>query len=102
LRTELLDPDSSPERLLRVFLTARRRLERSHYLLFYRLRRVLEPALGVEIREPGKAAVRRPVNFRFRSADHLLRRVRDEQFEHALELESPEAVDVSVIWRLAP
>lgn len=102
LRMELLDFRTTPERLLRVFLQAKSRLESGHYLLFYRLRRVLEPALGLEVEVPSGEVMRLPVDFRFREVDHLLRRVRQEQFEHSLAVASPDLVRVSVIWRLAP
>lgn len=99
LRSALLDAAVSPAGVLKAFFAARNRLENEHYLLFYRLRRVLEPALGVEISAPGVESVRRGVDFRFRDTLQMRRSLQREWFEHHLSVSAPSTVKVAVIWR---
>ncbi|MDB6072253.1 MAG: hypothetical protein JWL81_3424 [Verrucomicrobiales bacterium] len=100
LRSALLEPGVTPAMLLRVFLAAKNRLEKEHYLLFFRLRRVLEPNLGLRL---GREAASRilPVDFQYRSLPQMLRRARQNLFEHDLALTSPDAAAVTVVWSLA-
>lgn len=100
LRSALLDPAVTPARLLRIFLAAKNRLEKEHYLLFFRLRRVLEPNLGLRL-GPDPAARVEPIDFQFRSLSQLLRNARRNLFEHDLTLTNPEAATVAVVWSLA-
>lgn len=102
LRMALLDGTVSPGGVLRAFFAARNRLESEHYLLFFRLRRVLEPALGVETTVAGGESRREAVDFRHRDVRQLIRSLRRERFEHDLSVFSPEAVAVRVVWRFAP
>lgn len=102
LRSALLDSRITPGGLLRAFFAARNRLESEHYLVFFRLRRVLEPALGVEISTPGSGPVREAVDFRYRDASQMIRGLRRERFEHDLRVQSLEQVRVRVCWRFAP
>lgn len=101
LRSALLDSTITPARLLRIFLAAKNRLETEHYLLFFRLRRVLEPNLGLKLGRDDAGRIQ-PVDFHFRSLAQLLRRARQNLFEHDLTLTSPDAASVAVIWSLAP
>ncbi|MES2706731.1 MAG: hypothetical protein V4726_09040 [Verrucomicrobiota bacterium] len=102
LRSALLDNSMTPGGVLRAFFAARNRLESEHYLLFFRLRRVLEPALGVEVAVPGGDKNRMAVDFRHRDVRHLIRGLRRERFEHDLNVRNPEEVAVRVVWRFAP
>lgn len=99
LRSALLNQAVTPGGLLRAFFAARNRLESEHYLLFFRLRRVLEPALGVEVSSAGSGLVRLPVNFRYREVGQMVRGLRRERFEHDLTVERPEDVEVRILWR---
>lgn len=101
LRSALLNQAVTPGGLLRAFFAARNRLESEHYLLFFRLRRVLEPALGVEVCSDGGGAARMPVNFRYREVPQLVRGFRRERFEHDLSVDRPEDVEVRILWRFA-
>ena len=99
LRSALLDGRVTAGVVLSAFLTARNRLEQEHYLLFYRLRRVLEPALGVEVsvgQEPGE---REAVDFRWRSSGQLTRALQRERFEQDLSVFALEEVNVRIVWR---
>ena len=98
LRTALLDGAVSAHEVLKAFFAARNRLEKEHYLLFYRLRRVLEPALGLDITRNGRPADRRAVDFSWRNVGQVLRSVRREAFEHDLTLGSPSELRVAVCW----
>lgn len=100
LRSALLDPGVTPALILRVFLAAKQRLEQEHYLLFFRLRRVLEPNLGLRVGH-GESSRIQPVDFHYRSLPQLLRRARQDCFEHDLTLTSPDAAPVAVVWSLA-
>lgn len=99
LRSALLDGTVSAQEVLKAFFAARNQLEKEHYLLFYRLRRVLEPALGVEVFRKGDAPVRRSVDFSWREVGQVLRSVRRECFEHDLTLSSPSDLRIAVCWR---
>lgn len=99
LRSVLLDGRVTAGEVLRVFLAARNQLEQEHYLLFYRLRRVLEPALGVEVSVANRTEERRAVDFRWRNAPQLIRALQRERFEQDLEVASPEEVEVRIVWR---
>lgn len=101
LRMALLDGKATPGVVLRAFFAARNRLESEHYLLFFRLRRVLEPALGVEVAIPGGESSREAVDFRHRDVGQMIRSLRRDRFEHDLSVSSPEAVSVRVVWRFA-
>lgn len=102
LRVTLLDPRASAQEVLAAFFAARNRLESEHYLLFYRLRRVLEPSFGLETVAQDFAARQEGVNFRCRNLRQLKRRAQQEAFESDLRLGSPEEVSVRIIWRLSP
>ncbi len=100
LRSALLDGTVGAEGVLKVFFLAKNRLETEHYLLFYRLRRVLEPALALSVQLPGEAVpFRHPLDFRCRDLAHLRRSVQRECFEHHLTVGEPEAVKVEAVWR---
>ena len=99
LRSALLDGSVSAQEVLKAFFAARNGLESEHYLLFYRLRRVLEPALGVEVSRKGAVPVREAVDFSWRNVGQVLRRVRRECFEHDLTLSSPSEVLATICWR---
>lgn len=99
LRTALLDSTVSAMEVLQAFFAARNRLENEHYLLFYRLRRVLEPALGIEVTRKNAPPVRQAVDFSWREVRQVLRSVRRECFEHDLTLASPAGAEVAVCWR---
>ena len=99
LRSALLDGAASAHQVLKTFFAARNRLETEHYLLFYRLRRVLEPAMCVEVSTDSGGAVRQEVDFTWHGLGQVLRSVRRERFEHDLTVTSPREVRVSVDWR---
>jgi hypothetical protein len=100
LRAALLNGGVGAEGVLKTFFLARNRLESEHYLLFYRLRRVLEPALALSVQLPGEAAPsRQPLDFRCRDLAHLRKSVQRECFEHHLTVPAPEAVWVEPVWR---
>lgn len=101
LRAALLDFRTGAKTMLEVFFAARARLESEHYLLFFRLRRVLEPALGLRVSVPGREPEQRAVDFRFRDLNRLTNRVRQEVFEMDLNVKSPADVLVEPVWRLA-
>jgi hypothetical protein len=97
LRSALLDATISAESLLRTFFQAKLRLEDEHYLLFFRLRRVLEPSLGLKSQHHIE-----PIDFQMRSVSQLVNRARQAAYEHDLTLPSPQAAKVSIEWRLPP
>lgn len=99
LRSALMDFNVSAESLLQTFLTAKNRLEQDHYLLFFRLRRVLEPSLGIKC--SGSEMVE-PIDFRTRCVTQLKRRAQQSAFEHDLALASPMEARASIEWRLPP
>ncbi len=99
LRSALLDGRVTAGEVLRVFLTARNQLEQEHYLLFYRLRRVLEPALGVEVSVAHRTEARQAVDFRWLNVAQLTRALQRERFEQDLEVASLEEVEVRIVWR---
>ena len=99
LRSALLDGRVTAGAVLSAFLTARNRLEQEHYLLFYRLRRVLEPALGVEVSVGSEPGDREAVDFRWRNVAQLSRALQRERFEQDLEVASLEEVEVRIVWR---
>lgn len=100
LRSALLDGGVDAEGVLKAFFQARNRLESEHYLVFYRLRRVLEPAVALNVQLPGSPSPSRwPLDFRYRDLGQLRRRVQHECFEHELEVSAPEAVRVEPVWR---
>lgn len=98
----LLDSQASAQAVLSTFFAARNRLESEHYLLFFRLRRVLEPSFGLETTAQDFPARQESVNFRCRDLRHLTRRAQQEAFESDLRLNSPEEVRVRIVWRLSP
>ncbi|WP_050029376.1 hypothetical protein [Verrucomicrobium sp. BvORR034] len=102
LRMMLLDSQASAQSVLSVFFAARNRLESEHYLLFFRLRRVLEPSFGLETTAQDFPARQESVNFHCRDLRHLTRRAQQEAFESDLRLNSPEEVSVRIVWRLSP
>ena len=100
LRSALLDGSVGAGGVLKTFFLARNRLESEHYLLFYRLRRVLEPALALSVQLPGEAVPsRRPLDFLCRDLAYLRRSVQRECFEHDLAVTAPEVVRVEPVWR---
>lgn len=100
LRSRLLDGNVSAAGVLQAFFAARNQLETEHYLLFYRLRRVCEPALALEVSHgPETAPERADVNFRCQDLTHLRRTVQRERFEHDLSVKAPGQVKVDVVWR---
>ena len=99
LRSALLDGTVSAEQVLVAFFAARNRLETEHYLLFYRLRRVLEPALGIEVTRGNAPPVRQAVDFSWREVRQVLRSVRRECFETDLAIDSPSEAQIAVCWR---
>lgn len=100
LRSALLDSGVGAEGVLKAFFSAKSRLESEHYLLFYRLRRVLEPALALNVLLPGEVhPYRQSLDFRCRDLAQLRRAVQQECFEHHLEVPSPDSVQVEPVWR---
>jgi hypothetical protein len=100
LRSRLLDGNVSAASVLQAFFAARNQLETEHYLLFYRLRRVCEPALALEVSTgPEGETVRAEVDFRCRDFGQLRRHVQRERFEHDLTVQAPGQVKVEVVWR---
>ncbi|MDB6136242.1 MAG: hypothetical protein JWM59_4485 [Verrucomicrobiales bacterium] len=99
LRSSLLNTGMTPGGLLRAFFAARNRLESEHYLLFFRLRRVMEPALGVEVSTAAGHHVRSAVDFRYCDPRQLVHALRRERFEHDLTVDRPEEVTVRFVWR---
>lgn len=99
LRSALLDSRVTAAAVLKTFFAARNQLEAEHYLLFYRLRRVLEPALAVDVSVGCGEAVRQSVDFRCRDTAQLRRSLQRDWFEHDLSVNAPEQVKVAVVWR---
>ena len=99
LRSALLHGGVSAQEVLMTFFAARNRLETEHYLLFYRLRRVLEPALAIEVTRKNVPPVRQSVDFSWHDVRQVLRSARRECFEHDLALDSPSGAEVAVCWR---
>lgn len=102
LRMMLLDSNASAQAVLSAFFAARNRLESEHYLLFFRLRRVLEPTFGLETTALDFPARQENVNFHCRDLRFLKRRAQQEAFEADLRLNSPQDVKVRIVWRLSP
>lgn len=102
LRMMLLDSNASAQAVLTAFFAARNRLESEHYLLFFRLRRVLEPSFGLETVALDFPARQESVNFHCRDLRHLKRRAQHEAFESDLRINSLEDVTVRIVWRLSP
>lgn len=102
LRMMLLDGEASAQSVLAAFFAARNRLEKEHYLLFYRLRRVLEPSFGIETATRDLPSHAQAVNFHCRDVRHLKRRAQHEVFESDLRVRNLDEVRVRVVWRLSP
>ena len=85
------------------FLVCRRRLERDHYLPFYRLRRLLEGHLRL-VTQGGTEAEARTVRlalWRHRGMDDLKRRAQREHWETGAASTGPAAVRVEVVEGVA-
>jgi hypothetical protein len=88
--------------VLENFLACRWRLERDHYLPFYRLRRLLEVHLRLETRggtPAGRAFTSELSLWRHRGMDDLRRRAQREHCECDLAVAAPTGVAVAVVER---
>lgn len=93
------------DRVLDLFLVCRKQLELDHYLPFFRLRRLLSSSLRLEAgvnsftaADPDLALLlaRQP-----RSLDEITRSLRRELFEHELDLDDLNGLQLTVVERLS-
>lgn len=88
------------------FLRCRQRMEKDHYLPFYRMRRLLESHLRLVTRGPQAGAgdeARTAVLalWRHRGLDDLRRRAQHEHYERDLSMATPCGVRVEVVEQAA-